>query len=375
MRLPLIAPLESRDGVSNRDARFTNMLAETNDAGVMIAVKRPGLVNVASPTGTAQGLCEFDGELISIYNATLGKSTATVTETLSPTLGGATTLYPSSGNARKGDLFLSVGGYTGGVFGDTVRYSFDGVTWASYSDGGWGNTDPYGPALFADDTYFYAIISIISLTQTKVYRSTDGSSWTLMQTLGLVSFRLWDDGLYYYDGASVYRSTDSAGSFALVGTNSGTYDFPAPICSTTIDGGYYIYDLNGWIAYSADKITFNVISTAPGVAVGAYEAVSGCFVGRDLFFAAWQDATHCYVVKMDPITGDYVFSSVIGDQPISYGSGYTDYSVMFSDDTYVFLPGDTGVWKIPVQETRTTTITTIASVAGDEIFDFAQSPL
>ena len=48
---------------------------------------------------------------------------------------------------------------------------------------------------------------------------------------------------------------------------------------------------------------------------------------------------------------------------------------MFSDDTYVFLPGDTGVWKIPVQETRTTTITTIASVAGDEIFDFAQSPL
>ena len=72
-----------------------------------------------------------------------------------------------------------------------------------------GNSS-YGPALVvADDTYFYAIVR--SVTDAKVYRSSDGSAWTLMQTITSANFPwfvAWDDGLYYYDGDSVYRSID-----------------------------------------------------------------------------------------------------------------------------------------------------------------------
>lgn len=375
MRLPLIAPLESRDGTSNKDSRFTNMLAETNDAGVMVAVKRPGLVSVASPTGTAQGLCEFDGELISIYNATLGRSVATVTEALSPTLAGATPLYPSSGNARKGASFLSVGGYTGGVYDDKVRYSSDGATWASYSDGGWGNGS-YGPLVCADDTYYYAIIH--TLSDAKVYRSTSGSSWTLMKTITTSNFpwfHCWPDGLYYYDGSSVYRSVDGASTFSMIGINTGSYAFSgAPICGTTIDGTHYIYDGNFVIASSSDKIVWNNTGIFPA-ALDAYDIPCAVFNGGYLFVAQTVDSTHTYIHKIGIPGGDYTSSAVIADQPVSFATGYMDSYIMFEDSSNVFLPGDTGVWQIPVAASETTTISTIASLAGDEVFDFAKSPL
>ena len=377
MRLPLIAPLESRDGVSNKDARFTNMLAEENDVGVMRAVKRPGLVPVATPTGEAQGLCEFDGDLITIFNASLGFASASVSETLTPSMLGSSALYPDSACVRKGDVFLSVGGYTGGVYDDKVRYSTDATTWSSYSDGGWG-TGSYGPQLVADDTYFYAIVR--SLTDAKVYRSSDGSAWTLMQTITSANFPwfvAWDDGLYYYDGDSVYRSIDGATTFSLYGTRTtGTYAFTQdPVCGGKVDGVFYVYDSGYLLASSADKINFSLLSNVLPSALSTYSNITGVFADDFLFLACYQDATHTYVARVAVPSADYVLSSVINDQPSDHSSGYADSFLMFSGTDYVYLPGGLGVWRTPIQTTRAATITTIGALAGSEQFDFAQSTL
>ena len=377
MRLPLVAPLESRDGVSNKDARFTNMLAEENELGQMQVVKRPGLVPVATPTGAAQGLCEFDGDLITIFNASLGFASAAVSETLTPSMLGSTALYPDSACVRKGDVFLSVGGYTGGVYDDKVKYSTDATTWSSYSDGGWGNSS-YGPMLLADDVYFYAVIR--SLTEAKVYRSSDGSAWTLMQTVTSANFPwfvAWDDGLYYYDGDAVYRSTDGAATFSLYGTRtSGTYTFDqSPICGGKVDGVYYVYDSGYLLASSADKINFALLSNALPSALSTYSNITGVFADDFLFLACYQDATHTYVARVAVPSADYVLSSVIADQPSDHSSGYADSFLMFSGTDYVYLPGGSGVWRTPIQTTQATTITTIGALAGSEMFDFAQSTL
>jgi probable HAF family extracellular repeat protein len=71
MRLPLIAPLESRDGSSNKDSRMTNALAESEEGG-SVAVVRPGLTRVAQSTGNGNGLVAFNDQLIAITGSSIG---------------------------------------------------------------------------------------------------------------------------------------------------------------------------------------------------------------------------------------------------------------------------------------------------------------
>lgn len=71
MRLPLVASLSTKDGVSNKNARLTNTLKETT-ASAEFAVVRPGLSLNATATGVGQGLVVFNDELISVYGTTLG---------------------------------------------------------------------------------------------------------------------------------------------------------------------------------------------------------------------------------------------------------------------------------------------------------------
>ena len=70
MRLPLVAELDSRDGSSDKDSRFTNALAEL-DEGAMLAVVRPGLSTSATFSGTGNGLVSFNDQLIKIYGNTV----------------------------------------------------------------------------------------------------------------------------------------------------------------------------------------------------------------------------------------------------------------------------------------------------------------
>lgn len=71
MKLPLISDIDSRNGVLDKDARLTNVLAEVdNDSG--IATVRPALESVSSNTGSGNGLVEFEGVLISTFGTVLG---------------------------------------------------------------------------------------------------------------------------------------------------------------------------------------------------------------------------------------------------------------------------------------------------------------
>ena len=66
MRLPLVSELDSRDGESNKDARLTNVLKETDEGGDLACV-RPGLEAAAIVAGDGGGLVCFNGDLISIF--------------------------------------------------------------------------------------------------------------------------------------------------------------------------------------------------------------------------------------------------------------------------------------------------------------------
>jgi len=78
MRLPLIAELDSRDGTSNKDARFTNVLKETEDTGEVAAV-RPALVSLATATGNGNGSTVLDGVLVTVFGTALGTGTTPTT--------------------------------------------------------------------------------------------------------------------------------------------------------------------------------------------------------------------------------------------------------------------------------------------------------
>ncbi len=71
MRVPIVPDADSRDGVSDKDARLTNALMEP-DADTMMAVVRPGLSLGATASGAGNGLVVFNDELISVYDATVG---------------------------------------------------------------------------------------------------------------------------------------------------------------------------------------------------------------------------------------------------------------------------------------------------------------
>lgn len=74
MRLPLVTELDSRNGTSDKDARLTNVLLETDEAASLACV-RPGLSSVATASGVGNGLVNFNDVLISVYGTTAGFGT------------------------------------------------------------------------------------------------------------------------------------------------------------------------------------------------------------------------------------------------------------------------------------------------------------
>ena len=71
MRLPLTSNIDSRDGVSAKDERLTNMLSEDNN-GQQMATLRPGLATIATASGAGGGEVNFNDVLITVYGTTLG---------------------------------------------------------------------------------------------------------------------------------------------------------------------------------------------------------------------------------------------------------------------------------------------------------------
>lgn len=71
MRIPVVGQIDSRDGVSDKDARLTNTLMEI-DEGITLACVRPALVTDSTNTGNGNGLFCFNSSLISIFGTVIG---------------------------------------------------------------------------------------------------------------------------------------------------------------------------------------------------------------------------------------------------------------------------------------------------------------
>ena len=70
MRLPVTHQVSTKDGTSNKNARLTNCLKEAKQSGDK-AVTRPGLVLSDTYSGLGNGLIEFDGRLLVVYDDTV----------------------------------------------------------------------------------------------------------------------------------------------------------------------------------------------------------------------------------------------------------------------------------------------------------------
>ena len=70
MRLPITTNVSTKDGQSNKNARLTNCLKEAKKSGDK-AVIRPGLVLSDTYSGLGNGLIEFDGRLLVVYDDTV----------------------------------------------------------------------------------------------------------------------------------------------------------------------------------------------------------------------------------------------------------------------------------------------------------------
>ena len=94
MRLPLVSPVDSRDGSADKDSRSTNVLIEQDD-GVNFACVRPAIVaNAATATATnGQGLVNFAGDVVAIYSGKYYLPAAGV-------MGSGTTLTSASTSAQ-----------------------------------------------------------------------------------------------------------------------------------------------------------------------------------------------------------------------------------------------------------------------------------
>lgn len=121
MRLPVVPPISTKDGLSNKNARLTNCLKEVKKGGEK-AVVRPGLSLNDTYTGIGNGLIPFDGRLLVVYDDTV----TDVEEDTFP--------WPlDSPEWSAGTTYDS---------GDAVWYL--GTMWFSQSDGNVGNTPGTG---------------------------------------------------------------------------------------------------------------------------------------------------------------------------------------------------------------------------------------
>ena len=99
--------------------------------GVMRAVKRPGLVPVATLRERRKGLCEFDGDLITIFQRLLWVRLRVRCRKPYPSVfgfHGALSGFPAM-CAKV--MYSCLSEVTGGVYDDKVRYSTDATTWAA----------------------------------------------------------------------------------------------------------------------------------------------------------------------------------------------------------------------------------------------------
>lgn len=352
MRLPLVTPLVSRDGTSNKDGRMTNVLAED---GGRIAAVRPALQIATSATsGNGQGLVDFNGTLLSVYGASL-KSTIPygpvggdfVRGSTSPTFQ-FTTFQPTSVEViavdwANGDCYVTADGFT------------------YFSTGGFpGTVDGLPIAMFEKSGIVYAV-------NDRLYSTPDdGITWDLVSATPVTpGFIVNVEGnFYYYNGARTQLrvSTNNGATFGtaqtVTGLDLGTSEIP--IFCYVGDGYLYVFDGNGFCYRSTDFLNFQTIGLATnGRIPGPFDDYDylTCFYNGQ--FYGFSD------LSGKVISRDITLSTrtVIGDAPNSYLNVASPY--IFGNS--LFFAG------IGVAYSTGSTITTETALTGTGQFDFVQS--
>jgi hypothetical protein len=265
MRLPLVAPLESRDGSSNKDSRMTNALAESEEGG-SVACVRPGLVELNTTTGNGKGLVSFNDTLLSVYGSTLNEHGSSIS--ISAT---SETLPVSDVSANRivgnDDLgYIAVGSDFSVIH--TLPPSF---VWASVTVP--VMTSVKGINLVNNIFVMFGVIGGVVHSVT----SPDGIVWTdlgAVTTLGTASNKhaFYKAGVYYVsDGGSFYTSPDLI-NWTLISTSVPTATVLG-INQIVLAGSTFVAVTSGKIYTSADAITWTL----------AYEDLAGSYIGSNGF--------------------------------------------------------------------------------------------
>lgn len=406
MRLPLTPPLDTRDGVSAKNARLTNCLKEVKKSGEK-AVVRPGLVDAATSTGNGYGLVRFNDELVSVYGSSLGVG-------IEPATMISSAFYNIAG-VQLIDLRAFSGGWIG-YTGDQIYHTADLVTFTpiltpilyeldtegtqqtSATNGtvsvcSFYNTDTDATGFLSISTA-YAITEIDlgytpymvmyngtkfcgMETNTKSVTSTDGTTWTSGTTFTGSMFNpkiAWNGTVFCLTGGDLsndlYARTSSDGlvwtSPVLVATSGAG----SGLCWA---GDRFVVSGLDWVVTSTDGVTWTAkyypfpynfsckalaynSSTDTVLAIGSYSVYGNAhtkMVSTDNG-ATWID------------TDDVTYNGIEYIDCVSDGTG-------FIATGSTVLSGAANNIEV-ISEGTGATIATLATVTGTH-FDFAQSPL
>lgn len=416
MRIPVVASVSTKDGTSNKNARLTNCLKESKKSGDM-AVIRPGLVLDAVASGVGNGLVSFNGELVSVYGATLGigvtegavssidqyTSMATMlpqgliyansvyvcTGTRSTT--GRTRVYSSSDGQTWsiGTITTVVGGFSAecidwngttfcaiGIDDDLgVMESYtstDGATWTKndqaipwvelISNIGAGLVWDGTNFIFMSDKYVATSTNGVTFSETNPMTNSLALVWD-MESVGGITIAVGDEGSTN-NSVSVSSNGGTTWSYS-VPSDSGTYNFYSGICH---DGSKFVI-----ISSSGDYPYPSVSTSTSGtdfVEVSTLSEFTNTIVGDPVALnrIAWNGAYYCatcpngfWAISSDAVTwNEYEESGFAFAQVIGITGGF-------------LATATDGRTAIILNVAQDGTIPALTTITGT-YFDFAQSP-
>lgn len=255
MRLPVTPQISTKDGVSNKNARLTNVLKETRGTGDL-AVIRPGLSLDTTYAGLGNGLIVFDGRLLVMVDDTIyDQEWDTYFPLDSDEWASGTTYSWGDFVWYLGGLWVSVyGGNIGNTpgasdywersykppdysdsdtydIGEPVTYS--GVTYYSYSDSNSGNT-PGTSSLWSTTpapATRYQCTSVVYGPISATLDSAMDSWWPLFYATvehscpGVPPYYLWYDETHVRSGNAIFGN-----QYGTAGTRP---------CGHPLNGPYY----------------------------------------------------------------------------------------------------------------------------------------
>ena len=387
MRLTLTSDIDSRDGVSAKDERLTNMLSET-DKDVTFTVVRPGLVLDAQASGVGHGLVVFNNELVSVYGATLGFG-------VDPSVEAVVVAFDSSGTksvsgtmedgfverahvtaalwecdlAYDGITFVTIG------YPNIVAYSEDGVTWDNTTIGKSGNWK----GLTWNGTIFCAVgyDGVNSMSAT----SSDGISWT---TSGVVTSTIQLSDVAYISGlfcaCGLFTDKCLTSPDGLVWTEQ-TLPSTANYYCIASNGSIFVLPKRGTttVYYSSDGTSW---STGTLPSADAWEDIAW----NGTKFCAISSGTTTVITSSDGITwaaktvtSRFRFSIYASTDNYFYiasgGAGFIERSTDNGETwTASSMPFTMSAKGVAARAASVASIPALATITGDH-YDFAQSPL